>query len=140
MKTNQQVWKSLNGAMVLTVALLAAGSIASAQRLGPPRGGPGGPPPWGAGPGRGFGGGKVVANAPYSAVGVSTFTQKLSDGNSITSTNSTNVFRDSAGRTRQEETLTGIGLPTSSSTPQQVVFISDPVAGYSYVLNPQNKT
>ncbi|MTV37976.1 hypothetical protein [Duganella radicis] len=46
--------------------------------------------------------GKVVKNAPYSAVGDQETRRDLADGNQITSKTSTLYYRDSNGNTRQE--------------------------------------
>jgi len=88
------------------------------------------------GPGFGFGGGKVVTNAPYSGVAVSTFTQTLSNGNVISESNCTKVYRDSLGRTRVEETRSS---STCSATPS-MILIRDPVAGVQYDIDPQNNS
>lgn len=79
---------------------------------------------------------KVVTGAPYSATGVTTRTQTLTNGNTINQSSCTNYYRDSSGRTRREETRNSA---TCSSTPT-TVFINDPVAGISYVINPANNT
>lgn len=112
--------------------------------------GPGGPPP-----GRGRFGpegprflgaeagmpGRLVKNAPYAADIVTESTQTLADGSHIRQSSTTHVARDTEGRTRREESLAGLrALGNSSNLRQQVVFISDPVAGASYALNPANKT
>lgn len=47
---------------------------------------------------------KTVKNAPYSAQAVSEKVQSLPDGNQITVRNTSNYYRDSAGRTRREVT------------------------------------
>lgn len=85
---------------------------------------------------RGLFQGKVVTNEPYSGVGVSTSKRTLSDGNTINESNCVKVYRDSAGRTRREETPNSAAC---SATPQSI-FISDPVAGVEYVINLQAKT
>jgi hypothetical protein len=126
-------------AIASVVGLLVLSVIAAAQGPGP--GGLGGPGgfaggPGFGGPGFGFGGGKVVTNAPYSGVGVTTSTQTLSNGNVINRSNCTQVYRDSAGRTRQEATPNS---STCSATPQ-IVVIRDPVAGIQYVIDEQNNT
>jgi len=116
------------------MALLALSTIALAQ--GPGRrefGGPGG----GFGrPGFGFGGGPVVTGQPYSGVGVSTSTRTLANGNVITQSTCTKVYRDSSGRTRQEETPNS---STCSATPT-IVVIRDPAAGVEYRINAANNT
>jgi hypothetical protein len=89
--------------------------------------------------GGGLHGGKVVKGAPFSAVAVSETTQTLADGNHITRTTQTNLYRDSQGRFRKEVTLSAIGPLAASGQPHSFVEISDPVAGTSYVLEPDQK-
>jgi hypothetical protein len=117
-----------------SIALLAlAGACAFAQ---PPH--RGGPPPGDFAFMHGeFGfAGKVVAGAPYTAQASRTFTQTLADGTHIQRSNNATMSRDSQGRTRTEETMTNMGrLSASSGTPRTTVFIHDPVAGMSYVLD-----
>jgi hypothetical protein len=84
--------------------------------------------------------GKVVKGAPYSAVASMEMTQPLSDGNQVNHKTKSNIYRDSQGRTRREENFEGFGLPViNGSQPHSVVFISDPVSGSDYVLEPENK-
>ncbi len=90
----------------------------------------------------GFGGlhgGKVVKGAPFSAVAVSETTQTLADGNHINRKTQTNLFRDSQGRFRKEVTLPAIGPLAASGQAHSFIEISDPVAGTSYVLEPDQK-
>ncbi|MBV8828281.1 MAG: hypothetical protein JO108_03540 [Acidobacteriaceae bacterium] len=117
------------------ITLLAAAG-AYAQGPGGPRSHNGfGPDPFGLG---GFGhGGKVVTGAPYSATVTTQFTQTLSGGNTIQRTNTAQVARDDQGRTYEQQTITG--GPLAQNGPVTLTFISDTVAGYSYVLNPQTK-
>lgn len=79
---------------------------------------------------------KVVTGEPYSATGVTTHTQTLTNGNTINQSSCTNYYRDSSGRTRREETRNSA---TCSSTPQ-TILIDDPVAGLGYVINTANNT
>jgi hypothetical protein len=83
--------------------------------------------------------GKPVKNAPYSAEAVSETSQTLADGNRIRHNSSTRVYRDSQGRTRRESVLGVVGLGPEAELPR-LVFISDPVAGFSYVLNLKERT
>jgi hypothetical protein len=71
-----------------------------------------------------------VKGAPYSAQGVMTFTQTLSDGTKISRQTNYTVYRDSEGRTRREETVGGAGGAGS----HQIIFINDPT-GINYVLD-----
>ena len=83
---------------------------------------------------------KVVKGAPYSAVTSTEMTQLLSDGNQISHKMKSNIYRDSQGRTRREENFEGFShLVINGSQPHSVVFISDPVSGSDYVLEPENK-
>src|SRR5713226_5336998 len=140
--------------MVLSGIFLWSAGLARAQEAPPP------PPPGemmhGGGPGRdvmappmvdrvellgfeGMHGGKVVTGAPFSAVGVSEATQTVADGNHITRKTQTNLYRDSQGRFRKEVTLPAIGPLAASGRPHSFVVISDPVAGTTYVLEPDQK-
>ncbi len=84
--------------------------------------------------------GRVVKNAPYSAEIVTETTQTLTDGNHIRQSSTAKVYRDTEGRTRREQSLNALGGLAPSSNLPQVVFINDPVAGFNYALNPQNRT
>lgn len=126
----------------MLMGLLMAVASAYAQPQGPP------PGPRGRGPGGpgGFLGaevfrpGHVVTAAPFSADVVTTTTQTLSDGSHINQSNTAHVYRDSEGRTRREETLGNLNGLLQQSSPRQVVFINDPVAGANYALDTVNKT
>ena len=85
-------------------------------------------------------GNQTVTGAPYSAQITSEFEQTLSDGNKIDRKTATTVYRDGQGRTRREQTLPAIGPYAASTTPPQAIFINDPVAGVTYVLDPVHKT
>jgi hypothetical protein len=79
--------------------------------------------------------GKLVKDAPYSAQAITETTQILGDGNRIVNQNKASVYRDSEGRTRREEAIAAIG-PMASGQMPQAIFINDPVAGMSYMLEP----
>ena len=84
---------------------------------------------------------KLVKNAPYTADAVSETTQTLADGNRITRKNTTSLARDSAGRTRREETMGAVGpwsTGGSAGETPKIVFINDPVAHMNYVLEPNH--
>jgi|SRR5579885_1791338 len=83
---------------------------------------------------------RVVKGQPYSAEASTEITQVLADGNRITNKNTASLYRDSQGRTRREETLGMIGPWTASGDAPQTIFINDPVAGSSYILNPSDHT
>jgi hypothetical protein len=65
--------------------------------------------------------------------------QTLADGNQISRQEQSKVYRDGQGRVRMEHTMTK-PWGGASQTPQTIITIFDPVAGYSYRLNPANMT
>ena len=80
-------------------------------------------------------GGKTVKGAPYSAEAVTESVQTLADGNRIVNKFTSQVYRDSEGRTRREQTLKGLSGVGTGEEPLQTIFINDPVAGISYSLD-----
>lgn len=92
----------------------------------------------------------VVKGAPFSAEAVSESLQMLADGNKISRSHSTKMFRDSEGRFRREggSGAGGIGFAytTAISTNgdfgsfQDSISIFDPVANVRYFLSPSTKT
>lgn len=84
-------------------------------------------------------GGKVVKNAPYSAESVTETVQTLADGNRIVNKITSQVYRDSEGRTRREQTLKDLGPIGNGEEPLQMIFINDPVAGVTYSLDTHTK-
>ncbi len=76
--------------------------------------------------------GPTVKGAPYSAQAVNEMVQSLVDGNRITHTSTSMLYRDGQGRERREE--------GSSDGTVKSIFITDPVDGVSYVLQPHSKT
>ena len=85
-------------------------------------------------------GGKVVKGAPYSAEAVTETIQTLADGNRIVNRITSQVYRDSEGRTRREQTLKGLGILGAGEEPLQTIFINDPVAGVTYALDSRSHT
>jgi hypothetical protein len=81
----------------------------------------------------------VVTGAPYSAQAVTEHTQNLLDGNTIHTTTSANVYRDSQGRTRREQEIGAIGPWAAQGTPRKVISITDPVGGLITTLNPNTQ-
>lgn len=79
-----------------------------------------------------IGGHKAVRNAPYSAEMVNERVQALADGNQISKRRVTMSYRDSQGRTRNEE--------RDDKGELAGVTIHDPATGVTYALNPRNKT
>jgi hypothetical protein len=84
--------------------------------------------------------GKTVTGAPFSAQIVTQRTQTLGDGTHVTQQSTGAVYRDTAGRMRQEMTMTGLRWLTGAGQPAHGLFISDPVAGYHYVVDDESKT
>jgi hypothetical protein len=72
-----------------------------------------------------------ITGAPYSGVENRQVQQKLSDGTQISHQDQSKVYRDSQGRVRIEHT-----------TPQGEarIAIFDPVAGFTYILDPTKMT
>jgi hypothetical protein len=84
--------------------------------------------------------GKTIKGAPYSAEAVTESIQTLADGNRIVNKFTSQVYRDSEGRTRREQTLKGLGPVGSGEEPLQTIFINDPVAGVTYSLDTRSHT
>ena len=68
----------------------------------------------------------VVRGAPYSATGTTTINTSLADGTHIARTISYTICRDSAGRLRREDS--------------RGIWISDPVAQVTYILDPKSRS
>jgi hypothetical protein len=83
----------------------------------------------------------TVTGAPFSATETTQTQRTLSNGTQIERQQQSSIYRDTQGRVRIDTTFTP---PASTSggttTPVTVSTIYDPVAGYIYRLNPQNKT
>jgi hypothetical protein len=77
---------------------------------------------------------QVTKGAPYSAEAVTEFVQTLADGNRITRKTVMRTYRDSEGRTRREQSISGPNGELLSVT------VSDPVAGTSFILEPETRT
>ena len=84
--------------------------------------------------------GKAVTGAPYSAEAVTETSQTLSDGNRIRRTVSSQVYRDSQGRTRQDQSLGAVGPWAADGTARRIVTIHDPVAGETLMLDAEALT
>jgi len=85
-------------------------------------------------------GGNPVKGAPYSGNAVTENAQTLEDGNHIVNRTTAAVYRDGEGRERREQSLPNIGGFAPQGAPSTTIFISDPVAGANYSLNPDDKT
>jgi hypothetical protein len=82
--------------------------------------------------------GKLVVDAPYYATATEQLNLVLQDGSTIQRSRTAQVARDSRGRTYSTATLNG--ALQSGGTPKTLVFIADPVAGYSYVIDTAQAT
>jgi hypothetical protein len=120
--------------------ILVTGAAVLAQGPPPPGGGEFGRMAGGMPGGPGFGprGHKLVTGAAYTADVNATQTRTLPDGNVIQHTMSGKVARDAAGRTYTMHTSTGGPLGQTGTVTR--ISIVDPVAGYSYELDPAAKT
>lgn len=83
---------------------------------------------------------RVIKGVPFSADTTTEFSQTLSNGQHIYRKSASSLYRDSEGRTRREQTFDVIGTYGSAGPAKQAIFINDPVAGMSYVLNPAEHT
>jgi hypothetical protein len=83
---------------------------------------------------------KAMTGAPYSAETVVEGIQVLADGNRIVRKSTGHVYRDGEGRTRREEDQPAVSreMPYVAGA-GPMISIVDPIAGYSYSLDPQNK-
>jgi hypothetical protein len=82
-------------------------------------------------------GNKLVTGAPYCGQVTTAFSQTLADGNQIHRTTTSNVCRDSQGRTYSQLNLPSV---VSGSENSSRIVIRDPVAGVDYMLDTVNKT
>ena len=135
-----------SGAVVLPVGMLAMAAGLAAQNSPQDRGRGRFQPDSGLPAGARFLGaqagapGRVVKNAPYAAEGVTEITQTLADGNRIHQVSASRVYRDGEGRTRTEQSLSGLSAIAPNSNLPKVIFLQDPVAGSSYALDTTRKT
>lgn len=73
---------------------------------------------------------RALTGLPYSAETLVEASQQLADGNRIARKTTGRVYRDTEGRTRREE-----DRPNGTAA----ISITDPVAGFSYSLDAENK-
>jgi hypothetical protein len=83
----------------------------------------------------------VMKGAPYSAETMVENNQTLGDGNRISKKTTGLVYRDGEGRTRREEdvTITARSANGPMSAVRKTISIVDPVAGFSYSLDSENR-
>jgi hypothetical protein len=80
-----------------------------------------------------------VLGAPYTATITNGNVQTLADGNRIVESSTGTMARDSQGRTRRDAPLPMIANMAVANAPH-LVFINDPVAQKTYLLNLTDKT
>jgi hypothetical protein len=86
-------------------------------------------------------GDRAVKGAPYSAQAVTETIQTLADGNRIVRKTSSSVYRDSEGRTRNDQAVGDVApYATAMGEPSQVILINDPISNTHYTLDPRSKT
>jgi hypothetical protein len=79
-----------------------------------------------------------MMNEPFSADAFTTVARTLADGTHITrQTMLVKMYRDSAGRTRSDRMPSP--LLAGAPAPPATILITDPLAGYSYVLDTTQK-
>jgi hypothetical protein len=81
-------------------------------------------------------GAQSVAGKPISAEFVTEHHQSFTDGNSISRSTTSVIFRDDAGRIRRESQLSVPGLPASVAAATFITIV-DHGLGYGWVLDPQ---
>lgn len=81
---------------------------------------------------------KIVVNAPFSADAIGESVQFMFDGNKITRTVKTQLFRDSQGRFRRDDLPNPVGIGSFVEIPPRML-IFDPVAGFRFSLDPKAK-
>lgn len=80
-----------------------------------------------------------IKGAPFCATVVTEHTQNLSDGNRIHTSESSQLCRDSQGRTRRDAGLNLLGAAPLANPPRLVTIV-DPVEGFRYLLDTGSKT
>ena len=85
---------------------------------------------------------KVVREAPFSAESQVEHVQTYQDGNRSVRKSTARLFRDSAGRTRREHTLTrgGANVLAPDGQPPRMIFITDPVDEIEYRIDTRAQT
>lgn len=87
-------------------------------------------------------GDKIVKNSPFSAETIRSENKRLFDGTLVKNESKGLVYRDSEGRTRQEQPLERIGgyqVFDNNNEPKRIVNIIDIVKGEFYGLDSDNK-
>jgi hypothetical protein len=82
---------------------------------------------------------KIVKDAPFSADAVNESVQLLFDGNKITRSVKSQLYRDGEGRFRRDEMPKPVGIGSFAEMPKSIT-IFDPVAGLKFFLDSKSKT
>jgi hypothetical protein len=82
--------------------------------------------------------GKTITGEPFSGTLTEQSVQTLANGTQIQRQEQASVYRDSAGRVRIDSTFTRPTASGNETVTESTIW--DPVAGYSYRLNPQKMT
>jgi hypothetical protein len=77
--------------------------------------------------------------APFCATVTTDHTQTFADGNRIHTSDNSTLCRDSDGRTRREAGLNLMGAAEAQPPLPKLITIVDPVAGFRYMLDSDNK-
>jgi hypothetical protein len=82
---------------------------------------------------------KIVKGAPFSAEAISESIQFMFDGNKITRSSESRIYRDGEGRFRRDEMSKPVGIGSFVEISQSI-YIFDPVAGLRFYLDANSKT
>jgi hypothetical protein len=82
-------------------------------------------------------GAQSTAGKPVFAEFITEHHQSFTDGNRISRTSTSTIYRDAKGRIRRESQLSIPGLPTGVSASTQFVTIIDQSLGFGFILNSQ---
>lgn len=77
----------------------------------------------------------VVKGSPFAAESVTEHVQRLGDGNRMVRRSTAKLFRDSAGRTRREHTLTRGNVTAADGQEPRLIIINDPVGQVEYLVD-----
>lgn len=83
---------------------------------------------------------RSMKGAPYAAEASTETVQMLADGNRIVHRQTSRMWRDSEGRTRQENAVAIIGNWKPEGGDFTIISINDPVSGEHFTLNTKEKT
>jgi hypothetical protein len=79
-----------------------------------------------------------ILKATSSHIAMTSHSRKLIVGESIITSDSSSICRDVQGRTRREASLNLLGAAAQTSAPKLITIV-DPVAGFRYTLDSENK-